>query len=287
MRTPSSGSEGFLAREVREAGGNDGGGISDGIGQLYFGRWLCRERGQALQDLFEGQVFATEDVAFAGRSSFSGEDVALGDIARIDQIQAGIDESGQTVGEKIDNDLAGGRGFPIVVADGSGRVDDDDWQTGAGLFESDLLGKPLGALVVASHIGDGDRAVFVAVLTLRHADTADGAGINDALDAGTFSGGEQIASAFDVGGVEIGRMLRPEAVIGGDMVDEPATLDGASEGIGIAEVASDPFDESSRISLAGLQSARTRWPCSARSRATCQPRKPLAPVTRVRHTGGP
>jgi hypothetical protein len=75
-----------------------------------------------------------------------------------------------------------------------------------------------------------------------HADAADGAGVNDAFDAGALGGGEEMASAFDIGGVKIGRVLGPEAVIGGDMKDAAATGDGAGEGIRIAEIARNLFD---------------------------------------------
>jgi len=88
-----------------------------------------------------------------------------------------------------------------VIANGSGGIDDDDGQTRAGLFKSDLLGEPLGALVVARHVCDGHRSSFVAFQAFGHADTADGAGVDDTLDSGAFGRGEKVAGAFDVRGI--------------------------------------------------------------------------------------
>src|SRR5947209_1917350 len=100
-------------------------------------------------------------------------------VAGINQIEAGIEKAWEFVAEEVENDFARGCGLPVVVANRRGWIDNDDGETGSRLFESDLLGEPLRAFVVAHHVLQRDRRIFVAGAVLRHADTADSAGIDN------------------------------------------------------------------------------------------------------------
>ena len=154
----------------------------------------------------------------------------------------------------------------------------------ARFLERHLLGKPLRALVVPGHVGDRHRRVLVARLVLRHADAADRAGVNDALDAGAVRRFQQIACAVDIRAIEIVGMFRPEPIIGGHMKHQSAAWHRTFERSRIAQIAGDALDIQVRALTAGRHRARTRYPRSVSRRATCHPRKPLAPVTRAGFT---
>jgi hypothetical protein len=87
-----------------------------------------------------------------------------------------------------------------------------------------LLGQKFGALVVADHVGERDRRVFVdddAVGAEVHG--GDARGVDEALDASFAGHAQQLARAVDVGAVHGGGIGNPEAVVGGDVDDGVAT----------------------------------------------------------------
>ena len=143
------------------------------------------------------------------------------DFGDIDEIEAGIHVGREFAVEEIDEDAAGGSGLGVVGADGRGGVEDDDLlallRSGDGL----LLGEKLGALVVADHVLDRDRRVFIddqAIGAEVHG--GDAGGVDEALHAGFARHAQQFAGAVDVGAIHRLRVADPEAVIGGDVHDE-------------------------------------------------------------------
>ncbi len=95
------GSAGLLAGEAGKPGGNQARGVCHHIGQLHLGRGFVSEFGKALQDLFECEILATKNIPLARLAFFSGQNMTLRDIARIDQIESGIDKGGHAAGKKI------------------------------------------------------------------------------------------------------------------------------------------------------------------------------------------
>ena len=144
--------------------------------------------------------------------------------------------------EKIEHDLAGGRGLEIAIAHGRGGIDDDDRKTGAREIERYLLGEKFGSLVSARHFMERNGIVLVADAAARNADTADGAGVDEPFDTGRFGGREHVAGAVDIGLVHLFGVPGPETIIGRDMEDEAAAGDGALERGGVPQITGDAFD---------------------------------------------
>ena len=196
-----------------------------------------------VEDLLEGEVFAAEDVAAAGRAFGERGDVGARDFGDIDEIEAGVDVGGKFAVEEVDEDAAGGRGLAVVGADGGGGVEDDDLLAVLGCAcNGFLLGEELGALVVADHVGERDGRVFVdddAVGAEVHG--GDAGGVDEALDAGFAGHAQQLARAVDVGAVHGGGIGNPEAVVGGDVDDGVAAGEARRAKDRVGEIADDEF----------------------------------------------
>src|ERR1700683_471950 len=73
-------------------------------------------------------------------------------------------------------------------------------------------------------------------------DGGDGAGVDEAGDAGAKRGIEKVARAGDVALVNLLGIAGPKPVVGGDVKDAVDCVDGASERGCVAQVALDAFD---------------------------------------------
>ena len=233
------GGAGFLAANAAsDPLFEEGVGGGDGEGDPGGGRGQAGDCGHLVEDLLEGEVFSAEDVAFAGRAHRKGGDVGAGNFSDIDEVESGVHVGGEFAVQEVDEDAAGGGGFPVVGADGGSGVEDDDLQALLGGFDCLLLGEELGTLVVANHVFEGDWGVFVddqAVSAEVHG--GDRGGVDDALDAGFASHAEEFASAVDVGAVHGLRITNPEAVVGGDVHEGVAPFETGAEGLWIEEIA--------------------------------------------------
>ena len=102
--------------------------------------------------MLEGEVFAAEDVAFAGASDVGVEGVGVGagDFGDVDEVEAGVDVGGEFFVEEVDDDAAGWRGFDVGGADGGGGVEDDDGLAGTRGFYGDLFSEEFSCLLYTS-----------------------------------------------------------------------------------------------------------------------------------------
>ena len=226
-----------LAGEPGQRGGDYARSISNEVGQLH-GRGLpARNSGEFAEDLGQRQVFRSEDVTLAWLSVFASLKLAQGYVARVYDVQAGVDKGGHGAFQKIQNDRAGGGGLDVVISDRRGGIDDDDGQSGGSELERFTLGKKLGALVGPRHLIERYGLVFIADAAMRHADAANGTGVDDAIDAGFAGGFEHVAGAIDIGAVEFVLVAGPEAIIGSNVKDQAAAGSSTVDGFGIAQIA--------------------------------------------------
>jgi hypothetical protein len=228
-----------------EVGGNE----REGVGDAEF--W-GGNAGQFRED-FEGFVHGpialgiAEYVAFADSPFLGGEDVADGDIADVDPVEAGVEVGGHFAVEEVDDDAAGGGGFDVAGADGSAGIDDDDGGALGGEFAGNDFGAPLGELVVVAHLGFGNGSRFVCGCDLAvdfpgQTDAADGAGVDDSGTAGFGGGFDDVAGAVDVGGIHGSVVAEPEMIAGGDVEAPVAAAHGEGVGRTVADIAIDPFE---------------------------------------------
>ena len=164
------------------------------------GDFCCRRRdpgdgGHFVEDLLEGEVFATQDVAATRLPDFKcGDGVGARDLSYVDEVESGVDVGRDFAVQKVDEDAAGGRGLGVVRSDGCGRVKDDDLLAVLRCGDSLLFGEKLGSLVVAHHIAECHGSVFVHDDSIR----AEGHGgnrldVDDAADPSFAGELEQIA----------------------------------------------------------------------------------------------
>ena len=216
---------------------------------------------------------------------FHGRQVAAGDIASIDHIQAGVQIRRHRAPQEINDDLPRRRRLAVALADRRGGIDDDDGKSLGRKFQGNLLGQVFGAFVGSFHLRKRYSRVFVAPFTIGgQADAADGRSVDDPFDAGVSGGLKNVPGPFDIGGENLGGVRRPQPIISGDVKQFAATIQSASEEAGSRR---SPLTASTGRSaipsrlLDGRTRTRTERPCSTSRRATCPPRNPEAPVRNV------
>ena len=84
------------------------------------------EPGQQPQDLAQGHVLVAQDVAAAGPPALQREAVAGGDVADVNQVEAGVNVGGHAAGQEVGDDAARRGGGVVARPDGRGRVDHHD-----------------------------------------------------------------------------------------------------------------------------------------------------------------
>ncbi len=213
--------------------------------------------------------------------------MALGDVVDVDDVQAGVDIGRHTPRRGVADHLAGRGRLDVARADRGGGIDHHHRDPVAPRkVQHGFLGEVLGPLVDADEIGLVGRGGFIgrrAVADL--AEGGDRTAVDDAFGAGLRGGAHHRDRAVDVGSQHRVRVGNPEAVVGGDMADDsgsrrrrgPANSGSVRSPVTIS--ASRPARL--RRSLDGRVSRRKVWPRAARARATAEPTKPVAPVTRV------
>ena len=107
--------------------------------------------------------------------------------------------------------------------------------------EDGLLSEGLGVRVVAGKVFSVREGFVSPGMALAVEDDAGGAGVNEAANAVTATGGEDVLRAEDVGS-EVRVPRAPYAGFGGDVKDGFATGDGAVHCGGVGEVARKDFD---------------------------------------------
>ncbi|MDB6017247.1 MAG: Tetratricopeptide 2 repeat protein [Pedosphaera sp.] len=237
---------GEFGTDFVDVGGEEG----DAVGDLKSG---CGDAGDFLQDgkgFFHAPIAGgvAQNVAFTYPAFFGGEDVADGDVANVDPVEAGVEVGGHLAVEEIDDDLTGGGGFDVAGSDRGAGVDDDDGETFGGEFAGEDFGAPFGDFVVIGKLAALDGGGFVGgrikqtAIEFGKANTADGAGVNDAGAAGLGGGFEDILGAVNVGGIHGGVVLKPKMITGGDVEAPIAATQRGSEGRAVKDVASDALE---------------------------------------------
>ena len=149
-----------------------------------------------------------------------------------------------------------------------------------------LLGQILRPFVVAGHLLERHRCFFRAESSAgRKPDRADGAAVDDAFRADVPGGFQQILRAGDVHIVEDRRIVGPERIVRGDMVQLLAAGEGLAQRLLVAQVAIGPsilrLLQDLEKSLSRRASTRTSTPVLTNARTTAAPTNPVAPVTRA------
>ena len=80
-------------------------------------RGPARDAGEQLEQLLQRQVAVGEDVALADASAFGGQQVPRGDVADVDQVEAGVDVRRESARQEVDDNLSGRRRLDVPVAD--------------------------------------------------------------------------------------------------------------------------------------------------------------------------
>ena len=160
-------------------------------------------------------------------------------------VQRGVDVPGHLAVQEVDDELAGRRRPTVARAERERRQDERDRRALRGGAQHLVLGDVLRPLVEAEEVGDVGEAVLVGGLAAAGAvepDRPDRARVDDPLAAGVGDRIEHVAGAADVDVVEDGRVRRPEAVDGGGVEEEPATLGRGAHALGVPDVDGAPFD---------------------------------------------
>ena len=91
---------------------------------------------------------------------------------------------------------------------------------------------------MSNHVTERNRCVFIRGPPISvQAEGCDAAGVDHAFDPGSQCGLHNAACPLDITLIQIIGVARPQAVIGGDMVQTVATSAGTGERIRVAQIA--------------------------------------------------
>ncbi len=116
-------------------------------------RLAAADAGDVVEDFGERHVVAAKDVALADPAVALGQKMARRHVVDMDEVEAGIDESGHAARRGLDDHAAGRRRLDVARADRRRGIDDDRRQ--AALHDEALhrvLGQEFRALVGADHV---------------------------------------------------------------------------------------------------------------------------------------
>ncbi len=144
MRTASTVARGSLPTQLAGNGlVEEREGHGDGVRDLHGRRRQPRNGGHAIEYLFEREVFAAEDVAFARSAAIKRDHVHAGDLGDIDKVEAGIDVGRKFLVQEVDDDATGRRGLRVTRTDRSRGVEDHHMLASTGGFDGFLLAEEL------------------------------------------------------------------------------------------------------------------------------------------------
>src|SRR6266404_1541069 len=96
---------------------------------------------------------------------------------------------------------------------------------------------------MSDHVVYGNRSVFIrGRAVVIQSEAADGACVDDSLDAFIVSGLHDVVRAFDVGGIHVCGMFDPESIVCRAVIDNAAALGSFSNRVEISEIACYDFD---------------------------------------------
>ena len=162
----------------------------------------------------------------------------------MDDIEAGIDIGRHASASGIQDGAAGRRRFNVPGTDRGGGINDHDRQSLFRRQAADFgLGEKLGPFVVADHVEERGRGVFVGGATVGvYAERCDAARIHDSADPRLGGGEQQVSGTGDIAGVDFLRVRGPKTVIGRNVEECSAARDGLFQRGRIAEIACHHLD---------------------------------------------
>ena len=231
-------------------------------------------RGHHRQDLGKPQVLPAQYVALPYRALVVGLHMALRHVVYVDHVQPGVDEGRHAPGRRLHHHAPGGGRLHVARPDGGGGIHRHHRQPLLPLQALHLLlRQELGALVDADHVVEGHRRLLVrrraAGCLAQH---RDGGGVDDALHPLPERLLHELARARHVGAVHGLRVAHPDPVVGGDVEQCRAALQGLRQRLAVREIAFGQFNAQP------LQVA----PVAARAHQTA---RPLAPRDQRPHDG--
>lgn len=227
----------------KESAGGMGGGQRKAAG--YRGAAKAMQEGVDPFPEDDGRAVGDEIGAASGGMGGVGEGVeseqvgggGVADVGEVNAVGAVADDA-QAMGAGEDaRDEVGVAGAPDEVGTQGG--DAEAGRVVGGKYG--LLGESLGVRVVAGKFLAVREGFVGAGVTLAVEDDAGGAGVNEAGNAVTVAGGEDVLGAEDVG-AEVIMPWAPDAGLGGDVKHGVAAGDGAINSGGVGEVAGKDFD---------------------------------------------
>ena len=218
-------------------------------------------------------VLPAEDIALAGTAALERRDVAGGNVVDMHHVEAGIDEGRHAAGRRLEDQPAGRRRLDVARADRRRGIDDHRRQALRDHLLHQPFGQQLAALIGADGLAFRHLPAFVgrfaagAAFQRRHA-----GGVDDALDADALRLLHDDAGAGDVVHDDLGRIARPQPVVGRHMEEPAHAGHGLAHGSGVAQVAGDEFDgQAGQVLPAGSRPAPAPAPRRRARRAPAPP----------------
>ena len=227
MRAASSGTEGWRWRRRPSTVSDTAATASESArGTLIRARGRPGDRGQLAEQLLEGEVLAAEDVAAAVAAALEREQWPAATSSTWATLRIVSTNPGMRPFRKSRIELAGRRRGPVARSEREGRQDDRRGQALGDGAQDLVLGDVLRALVRAVEVAHvGERPLVRGRAPVGHVlepECADGARVDEPLDAGLGGRAQHVASPPDVDGVERRRVAGPEAVQRRDVEHGPA-----------------------------------------------------------------
>src|SRR5258708_5972001 len=174
------------------------------------------QAGDTYQHLREQYILTAEYVALAYLPITQRREMATGHVVHVHKVEPGVDKGRDAALGGFDDDPACRRGSHIARADWRRGIDDHGGKASFrhhGLHQS--FGRDFAALVGADPLLLAEWEALVRRGPIgSQGERRNAAGVDDALDARPYRLLHEVAGPFDVHHKNLGRVARPEAVIG-------------------------------------------------------------------------
>ena len=170
-----------------------------------------------------------------------GHFAAGGDIVDMNEVQPRIDKGRNAAARRIEQDPTCRRRPDVARSDGRRWADDDRGQTITRDHLLDgTLGHGLAALVGTDRLVGRERGRLVDRRRgARDPQGGNAARIDDAFDAGGQRLALEIQGPFDIGAYDLGRIARPQPIVGRDVKQVSDAFQGGLERPPVGEIADD------------------------------------------------
>lgn len=207
------------------------------VRDAHLRRRYSRQPREAREQLREAEVLATEDIFLADAPALCREEMPARAIFHANQVQSSVEIRRHPAIQEIHNHPPGRRRLVIERTDWRRGIHDHDRRARSSRILGHAFGQELRSLVGTHHRIDSNRGVFAARGAVRNSERADGAGMDDARDAGFACGPDHVARALDVDRVHRRVIDDPQPIVGGNMVNLIASFGGPADRVDIANVA--------------------------------------------------